>query len=224
MSATKLGAVVFDFDGTLVDTEWSIYQLAATAFTDFGIDLDVPTWASIVGLADGEWWERLVDENGWAVDRDRWFAVYDALDRTFRDTLPAVDGAARLLDGLAREGVPLAVASSSSAEWVAGHLERLGLLDRFAVLAGADRTGGVGKPSPDVYVLACADLGVDPAACVAVEDTSHGIEAAHAAGLVCVAVPSRITRHTDLSAADLTVASLADLSVAALRDLVTARH
>ena len=93
-----------------------------------------------------------------------------------------------LLDGLEAAGVPAGSRRARHREWIDGHLGRLGLLDRFATVAGVDRTG-VGKPAPDVYLLACADLGADPARSVAVEDSAHGIAAAKAAGLFCVAVP-----------------------------------
>jgi putative hydrolase of the HAD superfamily len=216
-------AVVFDFDGLIVDTEWSIYEMAATTFAEFGIDLQVPVWATIVGLADeSDWWGRLCESNGWEVDRDDWWRRYGAIDRSFRDHLPVLPGVVDLLDDLAAASVPAGIASSSAREWVSGHLGRLGLLDRFATIAGVDRTGGVGKPAPDSYLLACTDLGAVPARSVAIEDSSHGITAAKAAGLACVAVPSRITRHTDLSAADLTVESLADLRLADLGALVGA--
>jgi HAD superfamily hydrolase (TIGR01509 family) len=213
-------AVVFDFDGLIVDTEWSIYKMAAATFAEFEVDLPVPVWAAIVGLADeSDWWGRLVASNGWAVDRDEWWTRYRAIDRSFRDGLPVLPGVVELLDELDAASVPCGIASSSSREWIDGHLGRLGLLERFATVAGVDRTG-VGKPAPDVYLLACTDLGADPARSVAIEDSAHGIAAAKAAGMACVAVPSRITSHTDLSAADLTVASLADIRVADLEALV----
>ena len=220
MSGRPVDAVVFDFDGLLVDTEWSIYEMAASTFAEFDIELPVPVWATIVGLADeSDWWSRLCATNGWDIDRDEWWRRYRAIDRSFRDRLPALPGVTELLDQLEAADVPRGIASSSAREWIEGHLGRLGLLDRFATVAGVDRTG-VGKPAPDVYLLACEDLGADPARSVAVEDSGHGIAAAKAAGLACVAVPSRITRHTDLSAADLTVASLADLRLADLGGLV----
>ena len=181
-------------------------------------------WATIVGLAgESDWWGQLCAANGWDIDRDEWWRRYDSLDRSFRDHLPALPGVVDLLDDLEAAGVARGIASSSSREWIDGHLERLGLRDRFATVAGVDRTG-VGKPAPDVYLLACADLGADPARSVAVEDSGHGIAAAKAAGLFCVAVPSRITRHTDLSAADLIVASLAELRLTDLGAAGRRRH
>ena len=92
------------------------------------------------------------------------------------------------------------------------HLDRLQLRDRFACVACfSDQLAG--KPEPDTYLAACAAVGVDPRAALAVEDSPHGVTAAKAAGLWCVAVPNDITRRLDLSHADLRLASLADASL-----------
>ena len=112
-----------------------------------------------------------------------------------------------LVDSLVAAGVPIGVASSSSLEWLDRHLGRLGLRSRFAAVIGADLVGGVGKPAPDVYLRACADLGADPAQSVALEDSAHGVASAKAAGMAAVAVPSRITRFNDFTHADLVVDS-----------------
>ena len=96
-------------------------------------------------------------------------------------------------------GVPLGVASSSSVGWLERHLDRLGLLHRFGTLVGADLVGGVGKPAPDVYLRACADLGADPTRSVALEDSAHGVTAAKAAGMAAVAVPEPHHRATTTS-------------------------
>ncbi len=114
------------------------------------------------------------------------------------------------LDDAARLGLALGVASSSEADWVEGHLGRLGLLDRFTCLSCFDGRRP-GKPAPDLYLAACDALGVAPADALAVEDSGNGVAAAKAAGLRCVAVPHDLTRDHDLSPADLVVPSLAEL-------------
>jgi beta-phosphoglucomutase-like phosphatase (HAD superfamily) len=105
-------------------------------------------------------------------------------------------------------GLGIGIASSSEAEWVLPLLERIGLHARFEHVVNA---GGSlrPKPAPDVYLEACRRLGVDPARALAIEDSPHGITAAKAAGLRCVAVPHELTETLDLSAADLRLASLA---------------
>ena len=223
-----LEAVVFDFDGLIIDSEWAIYETARAAFTVHGHDLTVEAWATIVGLGDDDddrAWSILLEAMGLEdLDRAAFSATHAAQDRANRDSLPPLPGVEVLIDSLTAARVPIGVASSSSVGWLERHLERLGLLHRFGTLVGADVVGGVGKPAPDVYLRACADLGAAPAGSVALEDSAHGITAAKAAGMSAVAVPSRITRYNDFSHADVVVDSVADLTVAGLASLVRRTH
>lgn len=223
-----LEAVVFDFDGLVIDSEWVIFETAVAAFAAHGHTLTIEAWSTIVGTNDEhhpDRWARLCAESGVSgfarVDFD---AAYEAQDRSNRDTLPALPGVVALVEELAAAGVPLGIASSSSRGWLDRHVGRLGLDQHFATLVGADLVGGVGKPAPDVYVKACADLGADPQRSVALEDSAHGATAAKAAGMAVVAVPSRITRSNDFGHADLVVDSLLDLSLDRLLAVVSARR
>jgi HAD superfamily hydrolase (TIGR01509 family) len=226
-----LEAVVFDFDGLIMDSEWSIYEAAEAAFVHHGHELPVAAWSTIVGTnddADDSWWENLCAAAGTAgFDRTDFDAHYEEPSarerlRARMLELPALPGVEVLVDSLTGAGVALGVASSSSTGWLERNLDRLGLIDRFGTLVGSDAVGGVGKPAPDVYLRACADLGADPARSVALEDSGHGVSAAKAAGMIAVAVPSRITRFNDLSHADRVVESLEHVTVADL-DLLVAR-
>jgi len=125
---------------------------------------------------------------------------------------PLSAGLLDLLDAADASGVPAAVASSSSQEWVAGNLARLGILDRFVTVVTGDQVERT-KPAPDVYLAACRSLAVLPGNAVAFEDSPNGIAAAKAAGLACVAVPGPMTLTLDLSAADVIVESLAHVGV-----------
>jgi putative hydrolase of the HAD superfamily len=222
-------AVVFDFDGLVMDSEWVIYETAAAAFAHHGHRLQVAAWATIVGLndeGDDTWWERLCAAAGVdGFERVAFDAIYegDAAKDELRATmltLPALPGVEVLVDSLTAAGVPIGVASSSSTGWLERNLERLGLIDRFATLVGSDAVGGIGKPEPDVYLKACDDLGAEPRRSAALEDSAHGVTAAKAAGMAAVAVPSRITRHNDFARADLVVDSLEHLTVDRLASLV----
>lgn len=216
MSVPLPDAVVFDFDGLILDTETPIYRASADALARLGHDLSVEAWATVVGHGDEDSFSALCRAVGSDLDREAFDTAYAAQDRSWRDTQPALPGVVELLDALDVAGVPCAIASSSPASWIEGHLDRLGLGDRFEAIASEDRVGGRAKPAPDTYLLACHDLGVDPARAVALEDSAPGIAAALAAGLTVVAVPSSITRHTDLSAAHATVPSLEHLTLAEL--------
>ena len=118
-------------------------------------------------------------------------------------------------------GLPVGIASSSPAHWITGHLTRLDFTDRFAVVACCDDDRPP-KPAPDVYVAACEELRVAPARSLAIEDSAHGVAAAKAAGLWCVAVPGPLTRGLDFSAADITLESLADATLADVLGLLVA--
>jgi len=220
-----LAAVVFDFDGLILDTEWPIYETARSTFAHFGHRLDVEDWVGIVGLADGDggWYDQLCARLGVTVARTDYDRVYLGHDRSDRDRLEPLPGVVDLLGAVRAAGLPVGIASSSELEWIERHLNRLSILDRFDAVTGVDHVGGVGKPEPDVYLAACRALGAEPANAVAIEDSGHGVAAAKAAGMACVAVPNRITRHTDLSAADLVVDSLADVTVSDLEATVRDR-
>ncbi len=212
-----LAAVVFDFDGLVLDTEWCEYSTAARVFADHGVELSLDLWRTFIGTTDHPHWADILEESlGRAVDRavlvpQRHLANWDCARSL--DLLP---GVGELIDALASAGVPLAVASSSPAEWVTGHLAERDLLDRFTALCSGDEVLRT-KPDPALYRLACERLGVEPTGVVAVEDSVHGVSAARAAGLRAVAVPSSLTDGMDFSHADLVVGSCSELSVDLLR-------
>ena len=222
-------AVVFDFDGTLVDTEWPIYERARLAAESLGFAIGEADWARFaVGRSFNEpWWEDLAAHLRVAVTAEDFAAARAAVDGPLsRDDSELTDGASDVVAALHRAGVPLAVASGSDVEWLEHHLARFGLTALLPLLVGIDTPGvAAGKPAPDLYRVALERLGSDPARTVAVEDTHRGIASARAAGVGrVVAVPSRLTTYHDLSAADLVVPSLAALDLATLTDLVADRH
>lgn len=220
-----LEAVVFDFDGLILDTEWPIYEATAAAFATFGIEVPVPDWATVVGLADvdHDWFGLLAQRLRFTLSQAEFEAAYQAQDRSRRDLLEPLVGVVELLDALTTASVPVGIASSSDLAWIEKHLARVGLRDGFEVIVGVDHddVGGVGKPDPAVYRIACRELGADPARTVALEDSAHGVAAAKAAGLRVVAVPNRITRHSALDHADLVARSLAEVTVEGLAALVS---
>ncbi len=220
----SLQAVVFDFDGLILDTEWPIYEMAAASFAGWDVALRVEDWAQVVGLADADhdWFDLLAEQLGFDIAKADFQVAYRAQDRSHQVQIQPLPGVIHLLDELRAERVPVAVASSSPLEWLDTHLARVGLRDRFTEVVGVDHgeVGGLGKPDPAVYRVACAGLGVEPRDAVALEDSAHGVAAAWAAGLHAVAVPNRITRFSIFDHATLTVASLEELTVADLRKLV----
>lgn len=215
-----LSAVVFDFDGTIFDSETPIYRASAAALAEMGLELTIAGWATVVGHGEDDSYRAMCAAVGTEFDRDGFEARYAAQDRSWRDTIPVLPGVEKLLEELADASVPCAIASSSPTAWVDHHLDRLGLAHHFRVVASRDSVGGRAKPDPASYLHAIAQLGADPARSIAIEDSAPGIAAAVAAGLTVVAIPSEITQHTDLSSAHHTVTSMADLSLATLAAFV----
>ncbi len=205
--------LVLDFDGTILDTEQPVYQSWAELWQEHGVELVRSRWQAVIGT-DGVFdpWAELQRSVGASLDP----ALQDRR-RDRRDELQAGyaprDGVLSWLGQADRMGVPVAIASSSPLEWVEGHLDRLGLAERFAVLVCRDELVPP-KPDPTSYREACDRLGARRRWSVAVEDSRHGVAAAVAAGLYTVAVPHGLTADLDLSDADLVVASLEGLSLA----------
>jgi HAD superfamily hydrolase (TIGR01509 family) len=207
-------AVVFDFDGLILDTEGPVFTAWREEFDAHGCPpLTIEEWASEIGTTGGLDLVALIRARATRpFDED----AMHARRRVRRDELLLREttrpGVHAWLDEADAFGMPLAIASSSPLDWVATHLERLGLRHRFACLAcfGGELAG---KPAPDTYLAACAAIGVEPAAALAVEDSPHGVAAAKAAGLLCVAVPHEITEQLDLSGADLRLTSLAEVTL-----------
>ncbi|QGG93791.1 HAD family hydrolase [Actinomarinicola tropica] len=216
-----LRAIVFDFDGLILDTEWPEFQSLSETFDAHGHRVDMEWFRARIGTVSGaDWLEELEAAIGETIDRD---AVRAARLRRHHELIAAEDalpGITDLIDAAHAAGLGLAVASSSEVPWLEEHLTRLGLHDRFDALVGRDVVGGVGKPAPDVYLAALDRLGVGASEAVALEDSPHGLAAASAAGLACVAIPNRLTAGGDFSAAALVVDSAHALTLDTLAALV----
>jgi putative hydrolase of the HAD superfamily len=205
--------LVLDFDGTILDTEQPVYQSWAELWEEHGVDLARSRWQDVIGTDAGfDPWAELQLHVPGELDPE-----LQVRRRVRRDELQAGygprEGVLGWLDAADRLAVPVAIASSSPLEWVEGHLERIGLRARFALLVCRDEAVPA-KPDPTSYRQACLGLNAEPRRSIAVEDSRHGVAAAVAAGLFTVAVPHGLTDDLDLSAADLTVPSLDALALA----------
>lgn len=211
-----LRALIFDFDGLILDTEGPEFSAWSELYRDHGQTIVLEDWARCIGTVGGfDPYQDLEDRMGRPLDRELIRARRRARSHELIQIEEVRPGIADYLAEARRRGMGLAVASSSPREWVAGHLERLGLADRFDCLRCADDVAVV-KPDPALYRAAIDHLAVAVDEALALEDSPNGILAAKRAGLACVACPNRLTRELDVSRADLIVESLADLSLEAL--------
>jgi beta-phosphoglucomutase-like phosphatase (HAD superfamily) len=216
-------AVVFDMDGLLVDTEAMFRDVLMEASRRRGVELPLPVFLRMVGLQAGASRAVAMAHFGEDFDYQPWIDDAWALAHARCDLGVAVKaGAAELLDFLEAADVPRAVATSSGHATVARQLGPVGLLSRFqTIVAGGDYARG--KPAPDPFLLAASRLGVDPADCLALEDSHNGVRAAHAAGMMTIMVPDLLEATPEI--ARLCVAVMETLhGVRALLEAQTARR
>ena len=216
----SLDALVFDFDGLILDTEWSAFSTAAEVWSEHGVELELAVWQEIVGTAEhAHWSEMLEGDLGRPIDREMVIPARQAQHHAEVEAMDLLPGAEDLIRAANVAGLRLAVASSSPVDWVGGHLERRGLIGYFDVVVCRDHVA-MTKPDPELYTTAVESLGVASDHAVALEDSHHGTVAAKAAGLVCVAVPNRVTAGQDFAAASLVVDSLERLTIPTLESLL----
>ena len=207
-------AIVFDFDGLIVETEEPIFESYSAIFAEFGLELTLKVWANVIGGTGHRdvLFDYLELQLGRKVNREMIRARARNHHHNQTDKLPARDGVADLIVEASEFGLQLGVASSSTLPWVKGHLERLGLLKYFNVLCTREDVE-LSKPDPELYLLASKLLEVSSDKIFAIEDSPNGVKAAQAAGICCVAVPNPITRNMDLSFADVIIDSLSGVTL-----------
>ncbi len=215
----QLRAVIFDFDGLIVDTESTGYETWREIFEEHGHDLAVETYAAVIGTDFGVHYDPRVDleeRTGRPLDWQALEQRRSAREKELRSGLSILPGVVERLDEAARLGLPCAVASSSPRWWVEGWLKDLRLIDRFHHLTTVDDTGKV-KPDPSLFRLALERLEVSATEAVIFEDSLNGLKAAQAAGVRCVVAPGPMTRHLDFTGAWRRVKNLTDVSLIELR-------
>ena len=216
MSKSLFEAIIFDHDGTLVDTEMPDFRAWEMLYQEYGATIQLERWAATaVGRMDGydPLFNDLIGQNGnghlTVVSlRKRLEALWPITLETV-ELMPGVEEFLRQLQAL---NYPLAVATASDRTWVTRWLTRFNLQPYFQVVATRDDIVH-NKPAPDVYLFAAAQLGVRPECCLVFEDSLAGLQAAKAAGMTVVAVPSHVTKSLDFSQADAIISGLPEISV-----------
>ena len=216
-------ALLFDFDGLLLDTEGPSYRAWVEVYERHGHDLTLELWSAAIGTIDGFDPVRHLAELGVTVDEE----TEEARRRRDLDLCDVEElrpGVTELLDVAEARGLATAIVSSSSDWWIERHLTHRGLLDRFDAVVCANGDAERAKPRPTLYLEALVRLEIAPHEGVAFEDSPNGVAGAKAAGLYTIAVPNEITGRLDLSEADRVVESLAQIEVHELEQELQARR
>ncbi len=197
----RMEAVIFDMDGVLFDTERLSISCWMETAERMGLG-DVTEGAyGCIGLNRTDSRLFLKGLYGESFPYDEFRAQNSALfqKKLKEDGLPVKKGAAEILSWLKEKGVKTAVASSTNTQSVRSHMERAGFLPYFREIIGGDMVEH-SKPRPDIYLMACARLQVEPQRAAAIEDSPNGIRSAHAAGMMPVMVPDMVEPAPEIEA------------------------
>jgi HAD superfamily hydrolase (TIGR01509 family) len=208
----QVDAVIFDLDGVLVDSEPLHFRAANRVLCRYGASIDETEYQGYIGLGE---------RPTWVLWRER-FGVDAPIEQILEEHTEArlieieagvlpIEPAVHLAQRLCAAGQRLAIASSSAPPVIDALLQALRVAEAFPLrVSGNDPEVQHGKPAPDIYRITARRLNVSAAACLAIEDSQPGVQAAKRAGLTCVAVPTRWTIDHDFTEADLVLQTLRD--------------
>ncbi|GAB6989118.1 HAD family hydrolase [Paenibacillus pini] len=212
-------AIIFDFDGLMVDTETPAYHAFCQVYAEYGQELPLLTYAKCVGTSFDVFnpYTHLVELLDHKVETE---LIRTKVDVIFKEMLQAATprpGVEQYLKSATAMNLKIGLASSSFYEWIEPYLIKFDLRHYFDAICTADVVSEV-KPNPELYLLCAEKLGVDPADAIAFEDSINGSKAAFAAGMPCVIVPNEMTKHYTFLEYSLMIPSMTDM---ALADVIT---
>lgn len=217
-------AIIFDFDGLIIETEGPTYQSWQEVYQIYGYALPFSTWSSMVGTTQSDFDPRLELQTLVKEDID-WGKIEikrQAIETALIEAQPVLPGVEDYLREAQRLGLKMGIASNSPSPWVTKYLTQHGLQNCFDTISTSDHVQRL-KPDPALYLAALHGLQVKAEEAFALEDSPLGIRSAKGAGLYCVAVPNELTCKLDLNQADFQLGSLADMPLEELLQEVNSR-
>lgn len=217
----RIRALIFDFDGLMVDTELPAFQSWQEIYQAHGCVLTLEEWALCLGTSNDAFdpFTDLAQKIGRPVNREELLALRVSRKGILAAEQAALPGVSDYLMDARGLGLKIGLASSSPHQWVEDHLQRLGLDIYFDTIKCAEDVVRV-KPDPALYQAVLAALDVRATEAIVLEDSPNGVLAANRAGIFCVAVPNALSSRLQLDHADLRLASLADVALATLIERV----
>jgi HAD superfamily hydrolase (TIGR01509 family) len=209
-------ALLFDFDGLILNTEFTEYLSWQEIFTAYGQPFPLSEWQQNIGSTYFDPYAHLEAHIGQPVDRHTLESQRRQRDRELLTQESIMPGVMAYLQAAREMGLHIGLASSSRHSWVDEHLQQLGIAPFFTAVACRDDVGDCPKPDPAVYHFVLAQLGVAANRTLALEDSLNGVRAAKVAGVWVTAVPNNMTHMLDFSLADYRLSSLADMPLSQL--------
>jgi HAD superfamily hydrolase (TIGR01509 family) len=213
-------ALIFDFDGLILDTETPEVDVWSEIYSDHGFELPFDQWAQTIGgygISNFNPSEYLYQLSGNTVDVESLRARYHTESNRQIMSKPVREGVLDYLTEARRLNIRLAVASSSTHQWVDTHLARLGLIQQFdKIICSEDVPPGRTKPNPDLFLKALDQLQVHANEAIVFEDSPNGVKAANCAGIFVVAVPNPLTSRLPIEGENLRLHSMSDLPLSSL--------
>jgi beta-phosphoglucomutase len=208
----EIDAIGVDLDGTTADTDDCWIDISCQTITGYGFEVNPEQRLGFSGRGNLfayclENWELGITR---AEFNQRMWEIFYSVPISDRNILP-MEGAGLVLEALAA-CVPLVLVSTNRTDYAELVLKELGLRQHFQDVVGGDQVpSGRGKPEPDLYLKAFADLGVDPKRGLALEDSEHGVKSAKEAGITCIVIPNRNQTKRLFSQADLVLPNLLEV-------------
>jgi putative hydrolase of the HAD superfamily len=205
-------ALIFDFDGLIVDTEMPALQAWQQVYEEHGHTIDHNKWVEYFLGSTFDPLHHLHLLCGVGFMPETTSARRDCIKTDLCNAQPLLPGITQWLDDAERQSLKLAVASSSRRPWVTHHLERCGILDHFNAICTREDVKDA-KPAPDLFLLAAQRLSIEPHEALVLEDSPNGLKAAQAAGMQCVVVANELTRSLEFVSHGWRHPSLSDVSL-----------
>ncbi|WP_100488974.1 HAD family hydrolase [Sporolactobacillus pectinivorans] len=206
-------AIVFDFDGVILDSERIMYLVMQKMFHEYHVNLPLSLWSQAIGTQHGFDSIKYLEERGHVkIDKASFLGERDHLFNTLVDREEVLPGVKSVLSQANILGLKIGLATSSKGDWPRRHLKRLGLSDYFQSIKSMDDVQKV-KPDPELYIQSLQSLQVQPKEAIAIEDSFNGSLAAKKAGMYCIVVPNAVTKQMPFGHVDGCFKSLQDVSL-----------
>jgi len=210
-------ALIFDFDGTIIDTETPWYLAYKEVYQRYGVDLPLEVWGACIGTSFDVFnpFEYLKKESGQSIDPNHIRAETKVIFQQLMKEQGTRPGVVPYLAKAKELGLSVGLASSSNRKWIESYLSSLELTHYFDTVVTSDEVEKV-KPDPELYLRAMASLQVKGEETIAFEDSKNGLNAAKDAGAYCVIVPNQVTSYMNFENYDLRISSMDEVELSSI--------